>query len=135
MSRKRHAALAGTCLALIAALGGCTGGTGGAGDTGATQSSGSGASAPATSEDEAVLPGDEGGTVTPNSESSPEAAEAYLECLTDAGVGAAIVDGTRVVLAADVDGGSASSAEDVTAAEEQCRTQVPEYQEPDFDER
>jgi len=135
MSRKRHAALAGTCLALIAALGGCSGSTGGTGGTGETQPPGSATSAPATSEDEAVLPGDEGGTVTPRSESSPEAAQAYLECLTDAGVGAAIVEETRVVLVADVDGGSASSAEDVSAAEEQCRTQVPEYQEPDFDER
>jgi len=126
MSVKRNAALAGTCLALLL-LTGCDGGT--------TQPETVGTSDVATSESEAVVPGDQGGSVAPNSESTPEAAEAYLECLTDAGVGAAIVDETRVVLVADVDGGSASSSEEISQAEETCHTQVPEYVEPDFNER
>jgi hypothetical protein len=50
-------------------------------------------------------------------------------------VDATIVDETRVVLVADVDGGSASSSESISQAEETCHTQVPEYVEPDFNER
>lgn len=129
MSRKRYAALAGAG-AVVLALGGCSGGT-----TGPAGSGGSGGPTTSATASVAAVPGDEGGHATPRSESSPEAAEAFLACLTDAGVGAAIVDETRVVLVADVDGGSASSAEDVSQAEERCRAEVPEYHEPDFDER
>jgi hypothetical protein len=118
------------CLALFA-LGGC-------GSDAPAEPAGSATSdqsESATADDGSAVPGDQGGSVAPNSESSPEAAQAYLECLTDAGVGAAIVDETRVVLVADVDGGSASSAEVLSQAEAQCHEQVPDYHEPDFNER
>ncbi len=129
MTRTRHAALAVTCTALLA-LGACTGGA-----TTDQQTAGTPTSDVATPQDDEAVTQEEGGHVAPNTESSPEAAQAYLECLTDEGVGAAIVDETQVVLVADPAAGSASSSEEVSQAEEKCHEQVPEYVEPDFDQR
>lgn len=132
MNRMRHAALAGVCLALLA-LGGCR-------DQAAAPepfaTSGPATTSPAAPGDGTpAVPADEGGTVSPHSESTPEAAQAYLGCLTQAGVAAAIIDETRVVLVADPQAGGASSSEEVPQAEQQCREQVPDYHDPDFNQR
>jgi len=133
MKRMRSAALAGLCLALLA-VAGCRAQTP---TPGPTHAPGPTTTSPATPDSGGpMVPDDEqGGSVAPNSQSTPEAAQAYLACLTQAGVGAAIVDETRVVLVADPQAGDASSSEEISQAEQQCREQVPDYHEPDFNER
>lgn len=69
---------------------------------------------------------------TPN---SPQAAQAYATCLTDAGVPVMIVEGNRVVLAAATDQPGGASAANSIQAQQRCLQKVPAYHEPDYNQR